>query len=96
MNTVNIWKREPKKKGVKITAAAFKFPPQYTAALKELAKRESERLGKPISQATIIMNLTMEGANEYRPKQAELKSIYLKLNKENRREHQAQQEAQST
>lgn len=88
MTTQSIWLRTPKIKGAQTPRTTFLFPKPYIAALRELARREKERNGIRPSHKTIIMTLTMEGANEYRPKQSELKAIYEQLNRENKHVNQ--------
>jgi len=82
MTASNLWKRPKKTTGITSPQSSFRFPANYNAALEEFAARESTRIGKKISQATIIMNLTMNGSNFYRTKQSELAAIYEQLNKE--------------
>lgn len=95
----NQWAMPSKVTGITTPNATFRIDPIYTQALALLAKRESERLGVRISQATLLTNLTTQDANFFRTKRSELREIIKQLNKENnhvKRAKRTQEEVAAT
>jgi hypothetical protein len=79
MNEYHQWKLPTKGKGTSLIRQDMKTEPAYAQALDELAAKESVRIGRLVSRATIVQALTTRDSAWLRAQRSSLRTRYTQL-----------------